>query len=100
MRASTPARTPASAATTARPLHRRRANAYGAIMLGLNYELPLGYQALEILVIRPEIRCDRASLYDAEVRPFDSGIKRQFTVGIDIVCFLTSATMRRSLIAT
>jgi hypothetical protein len=38
------------------------------------------------LVIRPEIRYDRAFLDDLEVRPFDGGTKRsQFTLGVDVV---------------
>src|SRR3712207_7241772 len=52
------------------------------ISLGLNYKPALGYEPIEGLVIRPEVRYDRAFLDDLEVRPFDGGTKRsQFTIG-------------------
>jgi hypothetical protein len=51
-------------------------NAYGAITLGLNWKPAPGYAPVEGIVIRAEIRYDRAFLDDLAVRPFDGGTKR------------------------
>jgi hypothetical protein len=61
-------------------------NTYGAVTLGLNWKPALGYAPVEGLVIRPEVRYDRAFLDDLAVRPFDGGTKRsQVTLGVDVV---------------
>jgi hypothetical protein len=55
---------------------------YGAVTLGLNIKPPVPKPAAS-LVIRPELRFDRAL---NGTRPFnDSSDRNQFTVGIDVI---------------